>query len=74
MHLVDGVLYYSSHCLSQVSYTAQYSTLQGADGTDTPGYWQQHAYYWLLMTKETLKTCFPETYRRHSGDLDSSSN
>ena len=27
-----------------------------------PGLFQHHAYYWIMMKKEKLRTCFPKTY------------
>lgn len=64
-HRQEDLTYTYHTALSQVFYTAQYPALQGADKTYTPGYWQHHALYWLLMKKDKLKACFPETYRMH---------
>ena len=44
-------------------YTQQYPPLPpGGEQEDSPGLFQHHAYYWIMMKKEKLRTCFPKTY------------
>ena len=49
--------------LSQVMYTSMYSPLLDEDTNVTPGFSQHNAYYWLLMRRDRLEACFPQTYK-----------
>lgn len=40
----------------------------GTDEENSPGLFQHHAYYWIMIRKEKLRTCFPTTYLLHSNE------
>lgn len=49
--------------LAQVFYTQQWPALPpGGEPEEAPGLFQHHAYYWIMIKKEQLKSCFPQTY------------